>query len=128
MSDTDVPPLGWGVIDRSALTSRMPVRLAAPTTVADRPLAGFHAELMDQEPSLDAVLLDEMQQIVTQHAAQAREALDTLLLTALLAGDPRGVEYETKMGFDGDHASYRTWYRLSDEVPSGEIRFKVTGV
>lgn len=129
MSDTDVPPPGWGVIDRSALTSRMPIR---PTTVSFddktlRPLRGFRPDLADEGQMLDPAILGEFQQTITQHAAQAREALDTLLLVALLSGDPRGVEYSSEMDFDGDHATYRTRYRLSDDVPAGEIRFKVTG-
>jgi len=129
MSDTDVPRFGWGVIDRTTLTSRMPVR---PTTVSFddktlRPLRGFRPEL-DQAESLDSSVLGEFQQTISQHAAQAREALDTLLLVALLTGDPRGVEYESEMHFDPDRASYRTRYRLSEDVPAGEIRYKTAGV
>lgn len=127
MSDTDVPRWGWGVIDRSALMSRMPVRLTRPIKFDDlpRPLPGFRVELMDHQPSLDSGLLAEFQQVINQQAAAAREQIATLQGTAAALGDPRGIEVGHEIVETGDdHIRYRTRIRLTEDVPAGEIRYK----
>lgn len=133
MSDTDVPRFGWGVIDRSALTSRMPVRLTKPITVDDlpRPLPGFRVELADQEPSLDSIIGSEFRQMIDQVAAKEHETIVTLLAAAATLDEPCGIQVTREMPYlwHGDYqVSCRTRYSLAPDVPVGEVQFKTTGV
>lgn len=129
MTDTDVPRPGWGVIDRSALTSRMPVRLTTPTAAEmARPLPGFRLDLVDQDLSLDSILGSAFQQMISREAAKVGDLIATLQAATADLGEPRGISVWHETFVEGDRIMCRARYGFSDDVPAGEVQYKATGV
>lgn len=126
MSGTDMPPLRWGAIDKSALTSRMPILRYNPLTVDRIPgpptvLAPLYE--IENEPYSEAStqMGETLRQLTRKLLAEQDEAVTALRQRAEETGDQRGVRVEHRTENDGDSIRFRLTAKLSDEVPYGLV-------
>lgn len=126
MTGTDMPPQKWGAIDRSALTSRMPIREYDPMPVAELPgvsirdfLDAYEVDPLDETLTPIQTMLRNMQEKLL--ADEGRAIVELIRKTA---GDERGIEVTRTSRFDGQAMQFSTTVTRSDDVPAGTIGYR----
>lgn len=126
MTGTDMPRPIWGAIDRSAYTSRMPIRDYNPMTVAELPGVSIRDFLDTQE-------VDPLDETLTPIQAMLRKMQETLLadegraiveLVRKTPGDERGIEVTRSSYMVDEEMRFRTTVVRSDSVPAGTIGYR----
>lgn len=126
MTGTDMPRQEWGAIDRSAYTSRMPIRDYNPTAVADLPGVSIR-DFIETDASgpfdegitpIQTVIRDMTEKLL---ADEGRAILELIQKTL---GDGRGIEVTRSSRMDGETMRFRTTVTRSDDVPAGTIGYR----
>lgn len=123
---TEITGSGRGAIDRSALTSRMPIRDYNPMTVTELP--GVSLSDFIETDAVDVLdsMLTPIQALIrqTQEKLLADEGRAILELIQKTPGDERGIEVTRTSHLDGDAMQFRTTVTRSETVPAGTIAYR----
>lgn len=123
---THITGSGWGEIDRSAYTSRMPIRDYNPMTVAELPgvsirdfLDAYQADPFDEGLTpIQTVLRDMTEKLL---ADEGRAILELIQRTP---GDERGIEITRTTRMDGTTMQMRSTVARSEALPAGTIGYR----